>query len=120
MFRRKIWDAFWAWAGRVPLRQKIIGIIVAPLLILGFTIAWWVSNQLGGWLSYLLSEARVEQAMSVGMRSVSIITVFSAVAGLGIGWFLTWVLTRSIINMTWVAQRVKDGRSIRACPCLGQ
>ncbi|MAU12509.1 MAG: hypothetical protein CL607_21990 [Anaerolineaceae bacterium] len=115
MFRRKIWDAFWAWAGRVPLRQKIIGIIVAPLLILGFTIAWWVSNQLGGWLSYLLSEARVEQAMSVGMRSVSIITVFSAVAGLGIGWFLTWVLTRSIINMTWVAQRVKDGDlSVRA------
>ncbi|QPC84473.1 HAMP domain-containing protein [Phototrophicus methaneseepsis] len=115
MKQRAIWDKFWAWAGRVPLRQKIIGIIVTPLLILGFTIAWWVSNQLGGWLSYLLSEARVEQAMSVGMRSVSIITVFSAVAGLCIGWFLTWVLTRSILDMTWVARRVENGDlSVRA------
>ncbi|MFW5708842.1 MAG: histidine kinase [Chloroflexota bacterium] len=97
------------------MRQKIMGIIVAPLLILGFTIAWWVSSQLGGWLSYLLSEERVEQAMAVGMRSVSIITVLSALAGLGIGSFLTWLLTRPILDMTFVARRVKDGDlSVRA------
>lgn len=115
MIQQTIWNTFWAWAGRVPLRQKIIGIIVMPLLILGFTIAWWVSNQLGGWLSYLLSEARVAQAMSVGMRSVTIITIFSAVAGLGIGWFLTWILTRSILDMTQVARRIENGDlSVRA------
>ena len=50
MKRQTVWDAFWDWAGRVPLRQKIIGIIMAPLLILGTTMAWWVSNELGGWL----------------------------------------------------------------------
>ncbi len=92
-----------------------MGIIVAPLLILGFTIAWWVSSQLGGWLSYLLSEDRVAQAMAVGMRSVVIITVFSALAGLGIGSFLTWFLTRPIIDMTFVARHVRDGDlSVRA------
>jgi len=113
--RQTVWGAFWAWAGRVPLRQKIIGIIVAPLLILGTTMAWWVSNELGGWLSYLLSEERVAQAMTVGMRGVLIITVFAAVAGLAIGWVLTWVLTRPILDMTYVARHAKNGNlSLRA------
>ncbi len=108
-------DTFWSWAGRVPLRYKIMGIIVVPLLILGFTIAWWVSNQLGGWLSYLLSEERVAQAMSVGLRSVVIITIFAALAGLVIGSFLTWLLTRPLLDMAYVARRVKDGDlSVRA------
>jgi signal transduction histidine kinase len=104
-----IWSIFWARAGRVPLRQKIIGIIVAPLLILGLTIAWWVSNQLSGWLSYLLTEERVEQAMSIGMRGVFIITALAALFGLGIASFLTWFLTRPILDMTSVAKRVKNG-----------
>lgn len=113
--QRTIWDAFWSRAGRVRLRYKIMGIIVAPLLILGLTIAWWVSNQLGGWLSYLLSEERVAQAMAVGMRSVFIITVFAALAGLAIGSFLTWFLTRPLLDMAYVARRVKDGDlSVRA------
>ncbi len=107
--RPSIWGIFWAWAGKVPLRQKIIGIIVAPLLILGLTIAWWVSNQLSGWLSYLLTEERVAQAMSIGMRGVFIITVLAAILGLGIASFLTWFLTRPILAMTSVAKRVKNG-----------
>lgn len=115
MEQRTIWGVLWTWVGRVSLRQKIMGIIVAPLVILGLTIAWWVSSQLGGWLSYLLSEERVAQAMSVGMRSVFIITVFAALAGLGIGSFLTWFLTHPILDMTYVARRVRDGDlSVRA------
>jgi len=104
-----IWSLFWGRAGRVPLRQKIIGITVAPLLILGLTIAWWVSNQLGGWLSYLLTEERVVQAMSIGMQGVFIITALAALIGLGIASFLTWFLTRPILDMTTVARRVKNG-----------
>ncbi|MCA9910842.1 MAG: HAMP domain-containing protein, partial [Anaerolineae bacterium] len=88
---------------------------VMPLLLLGITIAWWVSYELGGWLSYLLSEERVAQAMSVGMRSVTIITIFATIAGLGIGWFLTWVLTRPILEMTHVARHIENGDlSVRA------
>jgi signal transduction histidine kinase len=113
--RRTIWSVFWYWAGRVPLRQKIIGIIVTPLLILGLSIAWWVSSQLAGWLSYLLTEERVAQAMMVGMRGVFIITVIAAIAGLGIGSFLTWLLTRPILDITYVTRRVKNGDlSVRA------
>lgn len=114
--RLSIWTVFWAWAGKVPLRQKIIGIIVAPLLILGLTIAWWVSNQLGGWLSYLLTEERVAQAMSIGMRGVFIITLLAAVLGLGIASFLTWFLTRPILDMTSVAKRVKNGDLVVRAP----
>lgn len=113
--QHSIWARFWSLAGRVPLRQKIIGIVVAPLIILGFTIAWWVSSQLDGWLSFLLSEERVAQAMAVGMRSVVIITLFSAIVGLLIGSFLTWVLTRPILAMTYVARRAKNGNlAVRA------
>lgn len=113
--KKTILNTLWAWAGKVPLRQKIVGIIVAPLLILGFTIAWWVSSQLGGWLSYLLSEQRVAQAMAVGMRSVFIITLFAALAGLGIGYVMAWVLTRPVLDMTYIARRAKDGDlSVRA------
>lgn len=109
MRHKSIRKLLWAWAGSVPLRHKIIGIIIAPMMILGFTIAWWVSNQLGGWLSYLLTEERVAQAMAIGMRSVSIITILSAIAGLAIGLLLTWVLTRPILEMTYIARRVKNG-----------
>jgi signal transduction histidine kinase len=111
-----IWGLFWEWAGRVPLRQKIIGITVAPLVILGSSIAWWVSNQLGGWLSYLLSEERVIQAMSIGMRGVFIITGLAALVGLGIALFLTWLLTRPVLDMTTVARRVKNGDLVVRAP----
>ncbi len=110
-----LWSRFWIFAGRVPFSQKIIGIVVAPLLILGFTMAWWVSSELGGWLSYLLSEERVEQAMLVGMRGVFIITVFAAFAGLVIASLLIWVLTRPILHITRVARQVEKGDlSLRA------
>lgn len=116
MRQNTILEIFWSWAGRVPLRQKTMGIMVAPLLILGFTIAWWVSSQLSGWLSYLLSEERVVQAMTVGMRSVVIITIFVALIGLGIGFFMTWLLTRPILDMTYVVRRVKDGNNAVRAP----
>lgn len=106
---KNIWAAIWVWAGRVPLRSKIIGIVIAPLLILGTTMAWWVQNELGGWLSYLLSEERVAQAMSVGMRGVFIVTLIAAVAGLAIAWFLTWLLTRPLLQITYIATHVKNG-----------
>lgn len=98
-----------SWAGRVPFGQKIIGIVVAPLVILGFTMAWWVSSELGGWLSYLLSDELVAQAMSVGMRGVVTITLAAALCGLLVAWFLIWLLTRPIRHITRVAQQVEKG-----------
>lgn len=105
----RVWEAFWAWAGRVPIRQKIIGIVVASLLILGFAIAWWVRSGLGGWLSYLLSEERVAQAMAAGTRGVFIITILAALVGLVVAWLLTWVLTRPVLHITRVARGVEKG-----------
>ncbi len=105
----RVWEAFWAWAGRVPIRQKIIGIVVTSLLILGFAIAWWVRSGLGGWLSYLLSEERVAQAMAAGTRGVFIITILAALVGLVVAWLLTWVFTRPILHITRVARGVEKG-----------
>src|SRR5690606_37643191 len=104
-----MWHRFWNLAGRVPLRQKIIGIVVTSMLILGFAIAWWVRNGLGGWLSYLLSEERVAQAMNVGTRGVIIVTVLATLIGLVVAYLLTWILTRPILSITRIAQQVGQG-----------
>lgn len=104
-----MWERFWNLAGRVPLRQKIIGIVVTSLLILGFAIAWWVRSGLGGWLSYLLSEERVAQAMNVGTRGVIIITILATLIGLVVAYLLTWILTRPILSITRIAQQVEQG-----------
>jgi signal transduction histidine kinase len=105
----RAWQRFWAWAGRVPLRQKIIGIVVGSLLIHGFAIGFWVRAGLGGWLSYLLAEERVQQAMAAGTRGVFIITLLATFTGLVFAWMLTWVLTRPILSITRVAQMAERG-----------
>lgn len=111
-----VWRQFWNLAGRVPLRLKIIGIVVTSLMILGFTIAGWVRNGLGGWLSYLLSEERVAQAMNVGTRGVIIITILATLVGLVVAWFLTWILTRPILTITRIAQQVGGGNLALRAP----
>ena len=110
-----IWNYIWAKAGRVPLRQKMLGIVVTSLLILGFAIALWVRSGLGGWLSYLLSEERVQQAMSAGTRGVFFVTVLAAMVGMVIAWLMTWVLAQPILRITRVAKSVESGDlSLRA------
>lgn len=106
---KRAWQLFWAWAGGVPLRQKIFGIVVASLLFLGLAIGLWVRSGLGDWLSYLLSEERVGQAMAAGTRGVFIITILAALIGLFFAWVLTWILTRPILDITQVAEQVTQG-----------
>jgi small-conductance mechanosensitive channel len=62
----------------VPVRAKITGIIILTVLILGFTLNYWVTTSLSDWLSYLLTDTRVEEAMRAGGRSVTLITVLAA------------------------------------------
>jgi len=113
---QKIWEIIWAWAGRVPLRQKMFGIVVTSLFTLGFAIAMWVRRGLGGWLSYLLSEERVAQAMAAGTRGVFFVTLLAILIGMVIAWLMTWVLSQPILHITRVAQAVEAGDLTRRAP----
>jgi signal transduction histidine kinase len=93
----------------VPVRTKIAGIMVLPVLILGFALNYWVRTGLSDWLSYLLSDERVDIAMQAGSRSVFLVTALSAVASILLTALLMLTLTKPLLELRQVAQRVADG-----------
>ncbi|MHB1006805.1 MAG: HAMP domain-containing sensor histidine kinase [Chloroflexota bacterium] len=93
----------------MPVRYKVIGIVVTSQLVLGLAIAWWVSTALGQWLSYLMEEERVVQAMNAGTRGVIVVTLVAAVGGLALAWLLTVALTDPILHLARLARKVAGG-----------
>ena len=47
----------------VPVRWKITGIILLPVVILGISLNYWITTGLSDWLSFLLTDVRVQAAM---------------------------------------------------------
>jgi len=62
----------------VPVRWKVIGIGLLPVVILGISLNYWVRLGLSDWLSYLLTDVRVDAAMAAGGRSVLFVTILGA------------------------------------------
>jgi signal transduction histidine kinase len=93
----------------VPVRMKITGIIVITVLTLGLTLNYWVTTSLADWLSYLLTDVRVEAAMRAGNRSVLLITLLAAAGSLVIASFLNFLLTRPLVDLRDMALKVADG-----------
>ncbi len=103
--RKRLIDIVFA----VPVRIKIIGIMVLPLLILGFALNYWVRTGLSDWLSYLLSDERVQIAMEAGSRSVALVTGLAAVFSILLTFLLMLSLTQPLLELRRVAQKVADG-----------
>lgn len=93
----------------VPVRAKVIGIGLLPILILGFTLNYWITTGLSDWLSYILSDVRVQAAMSAGERSVNLVTFLSAIASIFFSLFLSYILSRPILSLKEMAQQVAAG-----------
>lgn len=93
----------------VPVRIKITGIILVTVLTVGLTLNYWVTTSLSDWLSYLLTDVRVEAAMRAGNRSVLLITFLAAAGSLVIASFLTFLLTRPLVDLRDMAQEVSQG-----------
>jgi signal transduction histidine kinase len=93
----------------VPVRIKIAGIMVLPVLILGFTVNYWVVSGLSDWLSWLLTDVRVHAAMAAGSRSVIFVTVLSAIASGMLTFLMMLVLTQPLLELRRVAQRITEG-----------
>lgn len=90
----------------VPIRIKLAGIVMLPVLILGLSLNYWVRTGLSDWLSYLLSETRIDVAMQVGSRSVILVTVLAAIASILFASTLAFLFTRPILELRKVALQV--------------
>ncbi len=93
----------------VPVHIKIAGLVLVPVLVLGLSLNYWVALGLQDWLSYLLTDVRVEAAMRAGRRSVQFVTVLAAVGSLLIAYLLTYILTRPLLELRKMTQRVAAG-----------
>lgn len=107
------WQRFvrWFYNGvlAVPVRLKIAGIIILPVVILGFLLNFWVTSGLSDWLSHILTDVRVEAAMNAGGRSVIFVTFLGAVLSIMLGLLLNFILTRPLLQLRDTARRVAGG-----------
>lgn len=95
----------------VPVRWKIIGIGILPVIILGVSLNYWVITGLSNWLSYLLTDIRVEAAMNAGSRSVIFVTILAAALSVLILTLLVHILTRPILALINTAETVAAGKT---------
>jgi signal transduction histidine kinase len=93
----------------VPVRIKIAGIMILPVLILGLTLNYWVISGLSDWLSWLLTDVRVHAAMAAGSRSVAFVTVLSAIVSGMLTFVMMLILTQPLLELRRVAQRISEG-----------
>lgn len=93
----------------VPVRIKITGIILLAVVILGFTLNYWVTTSLSDWLSYILTDVRVAAAMQAGGRSVMLVTLLAAAGSLLLASLLTFLLAQPLLDLRDMALQVADG-----------
>ncbi len=93
----------------VPVRWKIIGIGILPVVILGVSLNYWITTGLSDWLSYILTDVRVRAAMGAGSRSVLFVTVIAAFLSLILLALLVHILNRPIDALKETAEEVAAG-----------
>lgn len=106
----------WEWILGVPVRVKIGGMVLLPVLILGFAINYWVRNSLSDWLSRILDSQRVQVAMQAGGRSVLLVTLLAAALSLLLTSVLMLGLTKPILELKEMADKVRGGALDRRAP----
>ena len=100
----------------VPVRAKVIGIGLLPIVILGLTLNYWITTGLSDWLSYTLTDVRVQAAMAAGGRSVFLVTVLAGIASVFFSLLLSYLLARPILSLKEMAQQVANGNSNARAP----
>lgn len=104
----------------VPIRLKIAGIVLLPVIILGLAINFWVRAALSDWLSWLLDSAQVDAAMHAGGRSVLLVTTLAVALSLLLSSALMLILTKPIHELRRTADRVRAGELERRAPVRGR
>lgn len=93
----------------VPVRVKVIGIGLLPILILGFSLNYWITTGLSDWLSYILTDVRVQAAMEAGARSVFLVTILGTIASILFSLLLSYILTEPLLSLREMAKQVAGG-----------
>lgn len=93
----------------VPVRWKIIGIGIFPVVILGVSLNYWITTGLSDWLSYILTDVRVEAAMAAGSRSVMFVTGIAAFLSIILLALMVHILTSPLDALKKTAQEVASG-----------
>lgn len=93
----------------VPIRVKVFGIVVVPILILGLSLNYWVTTGLSDWLSYLVDDESVFMAMEAGSRSVLLVSVLAAIAGILFTIVMMFWLTQPLLELRKAAYQVTEG-----------
>lgn len=93
----------------VPVGVKVVGIGLLPIVILGLTLNYWITTGLSDWLSYILTDVRVQAAMEAGGRSVFLVTLLAAIASIFFSMLLSFILSRPILALKEMAQQVASG-----------
>ncbi|HSQ38692.1 MAG TPA: histidine kinase [Anaerolineales bacterium] len=102
-------DPFYRRILDVPVRVKVIGIGLLPILILGFSLNYWITTGLSDWLSYILTDVRVQAAMSAGARSVFLVTVLGTIVSILFSLLLSYILTEPLLTLREMTQQVASG-----------
>ena len=110
--RRKVYNLVLS----VPVSIKIAGIMMLTVLILGYSLNYWITTGLSDWLSYLLTDVRVEAAMAAGRRSVTLVTILAALASIFPAMLLTYLLTRPLHELRKMATQVAEGELTARAP----
>ncbi len=105
LVRAKIAGMFLA----VPVRIKIAGIMLLPVLILGFSLNYWIRTGLSDWLSWLLDSNRVRVAMQAGSRSVLLVTALAAIVSILLTYVLMLLLTQPLLELRQIVRRIGQG-----------
>jgi signal transduction histidine kinase len=108
-FLHRLADWLYSLIMSVPVHVKIAGLVLLPVIVLGFLLNYWVASGLKDWLSYLLTDVRVDAAMRAGQRSVQLVTFLGAAGSLLVAYFLTFILTRPLLALRKMAQKVAAG-----------
>lgn len=104
----------------VPVRTKVVGIGLLPVLILGFSLNYWITTGLSDWLSYILTDVRVQAAMAAGARSVFFVTILGAIMSISFSLVLAFILSRPILSLKEMAQQVAAGNLDARAPVWGR
>lgn len=93
----------------VPVRIKILGIMIIPILILSLALNYWITTGLSDWLGYLIPDESVAIAMQAGSRSVILVSIIAASGAILLTLMLMFLLTQPLLELKRTALKVTDG-----------
>jgi signal transduction histidine kinase len=108
---REIRHTVWNWIGHVPLRTKILGIVIAATFVTASGVLFWTNLRL-----IQPGETTVMDLQTLAFNELLAALAIAMTVGFVVAWVLTSVLTQQVGEVTRVAQQVERGDLSRRAP----